>query len=750
MKKLLLAAMVCFGVLQVTAQNNPDVKPRLSPMTKKYLRDLQTDQLPDGYVYKKIANGQLYLSTIIKVASQQTVQEKLDKLGAKVGTKAGDIWTVQVPVNKVIEFTQTTGVYYIQVDEPVSPQMDVARKTTRVDSVHSGINMFYPYTGKGVVVGIIDFGFDYTHPSLYDTLGSNYRVKKVWELNSTGTPPTGYSYGHELSSESAIKAQGTDNAEQTHGTCVAGMAAGSGFGGLQNGRKYRGMAYDAEMVFVGVRRDSIGKQWMQSGFSDFIDGVNYIFQYANGVSKPAVVNISWGSHSGPHDGSSLFNQACDNLSGAGKVVVMSAGNEGENKLHLSKTFSGTDTVVSSFLAFIPANYKRTWVDVWGETGKTFCGKVTLYNNGVGNTTDFVCIDDNVHTKNLMAANGTDTCYVDFITSSSEFNGKPRMTISIFNKAADSVAVSISGKSGTINMWDEYYYYGYPYKYRSEFVNYGQSWATNGNTSTTTSDMGSGKSVLLVGAYASKVDYTDIAGNTWSYAGYASPNYLVAFSSHGPTIDGRTKPDITAPGLTIATAVSSFDTAYTPTGSSQRQLTSSYVDAGSGKTYYYGEFTGTSASSPAAAGIVALLLEANKTLTPAQVQDIIATTAIRDIQTGKNLPNNDWGNGKINAYAAAKKAFQMTNVYNVTGKKIDCMLYPNPSDGKFSIDYAGNKAEDLKIEVLSVTGTVLSSAQWHVNDGINTRKMDLTGYAKGNYIINISNAEGIASIKTTVN
>src|SRR6185437_5036148 len=115
------------------------------------------------------------------------------------------------------------------------------------------------------------------------------------------------------------------------------------------------------------------------------DGMNYIYNYAASVGKPAVVNLSWGATIGPHDGNSLFSQACDALTGPGKIFVCAAGNNGEDTVHLGKTFSPTDTAVSTFVTFSPylAAYNRqTWVDIWGDTGSSFCVSLRLYN---GNT-----------------------------------------------------------------------------------------------------------------------------------------------------------------------------------------------------------------------------------------------------------------------------------------------------------------------------------------------------------------------------
>jgi len=727
---------------------------QLSPHTRHYLQLLEKDPataVHGGFVYRKDAAGQLLISALVKVQDAGVALESLRKAGVSVGTRAGNIWTVQVPVQKVPDFIKAPGLAYIQMDEPVFPQLATARKTTRVDSVHQGIGLPMPYDGKNVVVGVIDFGFDYNHPDFYDTTGTKYRIKQVWELGTTGTPPTGYTYGHEIKDTIAIKQQGTDNVHQNHGTCVAGIAAGSGFGGA--GSAYRGMAYAADLVMVGVRRDSIGGQWMQGGFSDFIDGVNYIFNYAGSVSKPAVVNISWGSQSGSHDGTSLFNQACDNLSGPGKLVVMSAGNEGEEKIHIAKQFTATDTAVSTFLTFTPANYKRTWVDVWGEPGKTFCGKVTLYagNGTAGNTTGTICLDDLVHDTYLIGSNGLDTCYVQFINSTAEQNGKPRMTINIFSKTGDSVGVRVSGTSGAIHMWDEYYYYGFPYGFQSAFSKLGQNWAVDGNTDYTVSDMGSAESVLLVGAYCSKVGWTSINGSTPSYGSYATTNRMAPFSSHGPMVDGRIKPDIAAPGLTLATAQSSYDTAYTATGSRSDYVVASYVDPGSGKTYYFSEFIGTSASAPAASGIVGLLLQANPQLTPAALKDILGSTAIKDFFTG-NLPpegNNTWGKGKINAYAAIKKAIQTVGVYNYTGRKLDCVLFPNPNNGRCFIDYTGEAAEALHVEVYNITGTLVNATTWQVTPGLNRREMSWNGLASGTYLVKVTGRDGAVQMKMLV-
>lgn len=747
---LLIAFIVTLGA--ATAQNNiePTPTPKLSPLTKKYLKELNAQQLPEGFIYKTSASGELYVPAIIKVNSPKTAEQELKNINVLVGTKAGDIWTVRVPVNQVTEFVKISSISYIQIDEPVFPNLDVARKTTRTDSVHEGYNLPMKYSGKDVVVGVIDFGFDYTHPTFFDTSGTQYRVKKVWELDTNGTPPTGYSYGNEISTQTALLARGTDNRVQTHGTGVAGLAGGSGYGSPTKG-KFRGMAYDADLVFVGVRRDSIESQWQQGGFSDFIDGVNYIFEYAKSVKKAAVVNISWGSQSGAHDGSSLFNQACDNLSGFGKIIVMSAGNDGTEKIHLAKTFTATDSTLTTFLKFVPTHYKRTWVDAWGEAGKDICATVTLYHNGVPySSTPKICLDDNIHNHFIVGSSGTDTCFVEFITSQAELNGKPRLTADVFNKSQDSVAITFTSKNGTVHLWNEYYYYGYKQGYTCEFDSLGNPAANTGNSAFTVSDMGSAESVLLVGAYTSKNSFKNLAGNTLSYSSYSANNQLTPFSSRGPMADGRIKPDITAPGLTIATSVNSFNTDYLPTGARSSSLVSSFTHPVSNKTFYFGEFTGTSASAPIASGIVALLLEAYPALSPAQLKSVLFKTAITDIYTGP-IPaagNTNWGHGKINAYGAMKETLILASA-NKPDKSSLYTLYPNPNTGNFSLDFSATHAETLQVKIYNTVGSLVATESWDVEAGNNQKAFDISVLSSGIYMMQITGKYHTAGLKILI-
>jgi len=100
--------------------------------------------------------------------------------------------------------------------------------------------------------------------------------------------------------------------------------------------------------------------------------------------------------------------------------------------------------------------------------------------------------------------------------------------------------------------------------------------------------------------------------------------LASFSSPGPTADGRIKPDVCALGVNDWVAGNSQD-----------------------GTDVYLNGSGTSFATPLVAGVAALLLEAHRDWTPAQVREALTKSADRSFS-----PNNDYGWGIINAHLAA--------------------------------------------------------------------------------------------------
>lgn len=751
MKKIILLALISGFITSVSLAQNSTSK--LSPLTRKYLKEIKNkigeSGLIHNYVYKTIGQ-KIYISALIKVNSGVS-DVQFAMLGVKVGTKAGNVWTAQIPLENIESFIHLSGIDYIQLDEPAIPTLDFARSDTRVDSVHAGIGLQMPYNGEGVVIGVIDAGFDFGHPANFDTTGTGYRVKKAWlQKNSSGSAPMGYAYGTELTDSTALWNIGND-IPKTHGTHVSGICAGSGFGSPDNGHQFRGIAYKSDLVLVGITPDK--SQWISTGISDMIDGINYIYTYADSVNKPAVANLSWGSPLGPHDGTGLFSQALDNLTGPGKIFVCSAGNSGDDTIHVQKTFSPSDTLVQTFLDISNSpEGKKTWVDMWGDSGKTFCVQVSLYNNGLQTaSTGFICINDSMYDLFLIGAN-LDTFFVSIITSSAEFNMKPRIFLDLYSTltSPDLVCISVKGTDGTIHFWNSFVsntsgYYG-------AFKSHGYSWAVDGDQEITISDIATSKSAITVGAYASKTEWTNISGQTYTYSSYVTQGDRVRFSSHGPTTDGRIKPDISGPGLTLGSAMSSYDSAFMSTGPYYLYIDNIYHDVNNNRDYPYGQLSGTSMAAPVVSGIAALMLQVKNNLNPQEIKDIIIETAITDNFTGV-IPaggNNTWGNGKVNAYGSVSRVIQIVNgLNNINGNSPECKLYPNPNSGIFTLDYTGFKNEILKVELFDILSNLVFSEYWKTNAGRNYRQIVTKNVSAGIYFTKVSTSKGHSILKMTI-
>ncbi|TAL67826.1 MAG: T9SS type A sorting domain-containing protein [Bacteroidetes bacterium] len=703
-QRIIFVSVIFSLALVFDLSSAPLSRAKLSPLTWKLIHDLNNGSLSKDkafimnikpvYFLKSIQN-KIYAGGLLKI-NDKINPDELNSLDVKIGTKAGNIWSINVPLENVESLTKINGIDYIQIDEPIKIKLDSAIKTTQVNKVHQGMGLPQSLKGKGVIVGVVDGGFDYTNPVFYDTSG-NTRIKRVWEQNAKGIPPKDFSYGNEFSSQSDLENFRTDSEIESHGTHVAAIAGGSGE--LSDG-KYVGMAPECEFVFVSRKDSDSDSSAFTTGQSQLIDGISYVFNYAESVGKPAVVNLSLGYHIGPHDGTSLFDLACDALVGPGKILIGAAGNEGNSNIHIGYEFNSNDTIVKTFAGFYFGG-----VDIWGEEGKNFCFQIKLFDHNsleYIDSTTFFCSSEVSFDTTLLHGTNNEECSIFYYLSPSEFNNKPRISFNFLNLSfTTDIALIIKSNYGKINMWntgdmwfDSYEVPGY----------------SDGDNNCTMGEIGgTGKNIITVGAYTSK--------NTWynydnemktTNADYSD---IAKFSSMGPTIDRRTKPDITAPGSAVISAINSNDIIFSPTNDGWKYITDRFNK--DNKFWPYAAFEGTSMATPCVVGIVALLLQVKNDLTPSQIKDILKTTAIKDSLTGtiSSEGSNIWGWGKVNAWDAVKEVIKLViDDVELNDKNI---IYPNPNDGKFNIsigkiqksdieifDYLGNRYLPLNINKLS--------------------------------------------------
>ncbi len=655
----LFFTFVCLFCIQTTLFSFD----KASPFTKLYQSKLSIDKDGNSILSNEIIGGMVKVNDKFSVA-------QFDKMGVVVRTIAGNIITISFPSNIIQNIIDYDGVDYLQIDEPIGMLLDSARRRCGVDLVHSGLGQnTMGLTGKGVIVGIVDAGYDYTHPVFLDTALQTLRISRVWEQSKQGTPPEGYQYGRELKTQEEILSAKGDVAF-THGTHVASIAAGSGNG--ING-KYLGIAPDAEIVAVAIHRSDYS-QWKSTALSDIVDAFNYIFTYAESQGKPAIINLSWGQAHGPRNGTSLFNQAVNNMIKPGRAVTISAGNSGEDKMHFYYKFSDVDTTFNTAIEFNRNFLERyTWLDCWGDSDYVYGMTLQLYNQSeerISSNVLHITSDSSSFGEVFLINDNNDTCRVEFAVNRVDFNGMTRFFYDIRNNTQDRVLIGGQGQAGEFKMWA-----GMSYEYRtysSTFTSLGLDWALDGVTRNVVNDLSTADSVLSIAAYTSRNKWQNIDGINVNLEESYTLDAIAPFSSKGPSYSHRQKPDIAAPGAFVGAAVSSTSTEFNLTGNQRAMLLDFFHHNGS--LYRFAALSGTSMSSPVVAGSIALMFQVMPNLSVAQIRSILFETAEKNEHY---TTPNEWGQGRLRIDNAIRHLLGITSIFEQAGSgELKCYLERN--------------------------------------------------------------------------
>lgn len=656
-------------------------------------------------------------SFLIKINEEFNVS-LFQKEGGEIRSQAGKIISVWIPDSSIEKFRSFKGIETLTPAAKIKPLLNKAVKNGNVDKVWAGLGMEQGYSGKNVLIGITDWGFDYTHPSFYDTNLVSTRILRAWDqFRNSGPPPTGFTYGTEISGmQDLLNAQcDTFNVYEYHyhGNHVASIAGGSGSGTI-----YRGVAYDANFLFATFLVDEAA----------VMDAFSWMYQVAEEEDMRLVVNMSWGLYYMDNsDGTGPLSEVMEYFSDRGVVFVSSAGNNGDVNFHIDKDFSQNNDTLKTQILFDDYGQDNVWgqcISMTSSPNSPFTFSFTVLNSNyqpIAFSRVFNTQNGDSNTDTFFLTNDIDTItYRVSIEERNPYNMRPKVFLHIKKPTIGNYkfALLVHADSGHVHGWNVV-------ELTSRVGNWGSAFAAPlsgwqvGDPGYGVSAPGGTDCVITVAAHSSG---TYNSGNNWTGSN------ISYFSSFGPIIDGRMKPEISAPGSNIISAISSFTTHETATP----WATVSF----NGRDYQYVPLSGTSMSSPFVAGVVALILEANPWLSPRQIKEIITETAYQDQYTAQQGEER-FGYGKVSAYDAVLLALETIGTENISFRESNITLFPNPASDNVFLTLETTEPS-IPIEIYDFSGKLID--KYILSSGIH--QLNIQHYAAGCYFIKINQKEKI--------
>jgi subtilisin family serine protease len=530
------------------------------------------------------------------------------RIGATIGQSEDGhhIVTARIPVSRVEAVRAQPCIVSLKSAQPVRPTLAATLQEThaRADLLPAAAK---PKGGKGVVVGIVDFGGDFAHGNFRNANGST-RLEAIWHQAASGVSNSSFGYGRVFRTadiNAALKTQNpyialgygpepdSLNVNGTHGTHVMDIAAGNG-----RGSGTPGCAAEAALIFVDLAADDVpwtGIAAVGKSFGDsvrLLEALKFIFTEAG--NRPCVINLSLGTNGGPHDGSTLVDQGIDALirEKPNRAVVIAASNSHADGIHAGGT---VPVGGSADLAWVQSrDFEPAELEIWlpGATQAAI---------------------------ELLAPDGTSIGLIE-PGDSRQFSEGNQILVFIANRLAEpnnsdnSIGIFLAGAFAAGTWTARLHARGavaVPFHGWIERYDTAQSsFAEPHDNSRTLGSISCGHETVVVGSYDAHKPTLPLS---W-------------FSSEGPTRDGREKPELSGPGHDV-------EAAWSRTGTNVTRK------------------SGTSMAAPAVSGIIALLYaeaaRKGRSLSSAELRAMLIAQAKKTPPAG-GAWDPRYGHGRISA------------------------------------------------------------------------------------------------------
>jgi len=637
----------------------------------------------------------------------------------------GTIYIAGIPVDRLNNLSLYRDVSRIEARQGAQLHLDSMSVQINAMPVYEGrAPLTQAYTGKGVVVGVQDVGFDLTHPNFYNASLQTYRIKQFWDQLSTDTLGSNLYVGAEYVGKEALLAyaHSRDGLNQTHGTLTLGIAAGSGAG-----TNYKGIAYESDICLVS-NAISVDKELIDSTdyykYTHATDalGFKYIFDYAKKNNQPCVISFSEGSPQDFHGDDMLYYEVLDSLEGPGRIIVSSAGNES-----IRKTYFAKERGVKSTGTFFGNSSSNTYFTLKSD------GDFSLRLVAYGAENDTIVIPSQA----LLAR--PDSQYVGTLL----FGGH-QLVLNIVgyrscyqqNETVFSVLLATDQPLGAF----------YPFSIelvgeesKVEFYR-GNGWLVGhtlnpllnaGEATHNIFSPSSAPCVICVGATAYRTGFTNAAGE-YMQTNWGTNGEYARFSSVGPTYDGRIKPDVVAPGANIISSYSSYYMENNPKEYNSKLNVATFTSGG--RTYAWNCDGGTSLAAPAVAGAIAIWLQAKPDLTREQIIDVFDHTCTR-YNPALTYPNNYYGYGQIDVYKGLLYLLGVSGIEGISTHQPSAVSIHMNVASQAIITFDDVVADAFNVNLYSTSGALLR--KYKFLGGQKSYVVDMALLPKGVYIVQLN-------------
>lgn len=679
--------------------------------------------------------------------------DALVEAGATVTSIRGNLALIEFPKSALEAIEASGAVRRITIERMLGQKLDRVRQTVGVDKIHSGIGLPRAYTGKGVLTGTVDGGFDPNHVSFLKEDGSTRfgRFTYYRPVQSGG-------YYEQIVPSSGVYEIDTESSVYFHGTHTLGIMAGGYRGdvsaafstddGMTSFNKtvanpYYGIAYDSEIAVA------------SGALTDYyiVLGVETILNYGYDKKLPAVVNLSLGSNVGPHDGSSLICQYLDQMSELDRVIFcLASGNEGHLPIALKSTLSGEDAAVRSCIVgatdqegYPNLRYGQTYIYSGDATQFELQAIVINRSTGMvahripmpatdGNATYHVTESGYAGSSDDIVDTQLAKYFHGYVGVGAEFDSQTGRYYAVLDYMTwDNTEKNIDGKyvlAFQVKGSEGQEIYAYCDGIFNTLGSMGLDDFVDGTPDGSVSDLACGKNCVVVGSYNTRNEWASVDGGLYGFTEEFPAGKISSFSSYGTLCDGRQLPTVCAPGASVISATNEYYVTDNSVADSEIQAT---LDL-NGRRYSWFQSIGTSMSSPVVAGSIALWLEADPDLTYADVIDIIRTTAtVDDDVTDPTVDRVKWGAGKFDAYAGLKEvlARKALNGISTVEAGSERPVVTRTADRSFSVWVAS--VEEPVVELYNASGMAVGRYRGSSNEAT----VDASGLPAGVYILRVA-------------